>query len=129
MARRPTKTRRNRIIQFRCSDAEHAEILRRADRAGYPPGTFARACVLGNPGPRAHRLPPTNKVELVKLHHEINKIGNNLNQAQKAVNMGRLRPIAELKTAAKDVSDFRNWLRRALNLAADEDDDLAGDGQ
>jgi len=122
------KRQRNRRIDFRLTEAEYAEVRRKANRAGYTVGAYVRATVLGSPGPRAQRLPPTNKVELVKLHHEINKIGNNLNQGQKAVNMGKLPPIAELKTAYKDVSDFRSWLRRALNLA-DDGDDLAGDGQ
>lgn len=115
------KRQRNRRIDFRLTEAEYAEVRSKADRAGYTVGAYVRATVLGSPGPRAQRLPPTNKVELVKLHHAINKVGNNLNQAQKAVNTGILPPLSELTTACKDVSDFRSWLRRALGLGDDEE--------
>jgi len=126
MARRPTKTRRNRIIQFRCTDAEHAEILRRADRAGYPPGTFARACVLGSPGPRAQRLPPTNKHLLVKLLGQLGKIGSNINQIARAINSGKIPPVPKIEEAIQALLDLDNLVMRALGLSPDEADD---DGQ
>lgn len=104
MARKPTKTRRNRIIQFRCSDAEHAEILRRADRAGYPPGTFARACVLG-------------------------KIGSNINQIARAINSGKIPPVPKIEEAVQALLDMDNLVMRALGLSPDQADNDDGRGQ
>jgi len=129
MPRRPTKTRRNRIIQFRCSDAEHAEILRRADRAGYPPGTFARACVLGSPGPRAQRLPPTNKHLLIKLLGQLGKIGSNINQIARAINSGKIPPVPKIEEAVQALLDMDNLVMRALGLSPDQADNDNGRGQ
>jgi hypothetical protein len=121
---RKENRKRNKLIQFRCDDAEFAQAKRRAQRAGYTVGAFARACILDGPGPRAQRLPPTNKAELVKLHAELNKIGSNLNQMARAMNSGAIPPLKSVDSAIEAYSDMRADVRRALGLADDQGDDL-----
>ena len=115
------KRQRNRRIDFRLTEAEYAEVRRKADRAGYTVGAYVRAAVLGSPGPRAQRLPPTNKAELVRLRAEVNKVGSNLNQIARALNTGRKPPLKAVEKGIDAFSEIRTDLRRALGLGDDEE--------
>lgn len=118
----PTEKRqRNRRIDFRLTEAEYAEVRRKADRAGYTVGAYVRATVLGSPGPRAQRLPPTNKNELVRVRAAINKIGSNLNQIARAINSGRVPPTKSIDKAIDAFFEMRADIRRALGLGDDDE--------
>lgn len=114
------KRKRNRLIQCRCDDAEYAQAKRLADRAGFTLGAYTRACVLGSPGPRAQRLPTTNKKELIRLLGELGKNGSNLNQLARAVNSGQIPRVKAIERACEAFSDMRADVRRALGLGEDD---------
>lgn len=120
------KRQRNRRIDFRLTEAEYAEVRRKADRAGYTVGAYVRATVLGSPGPRAQRLPPTNKHLLVKLLGQLGKIGSNINQIARAINSGKIPPIPKIEEAIQALLDMDKLVMRALGLSPDQADD---DGQ
>jgi hypothetical protein len=76
------KRERQSLIQLRVTAAEQAEIAAKAERAGLSVAGYLRALALGTdtPQPRAARRPPVEKEELVRLQHELRKIGGNINQ-------------------------------------------------
>lgn len=121
------KRQRNRRIDFRLTEAEYAEVRRKADRSGYTVGAYVRATVLGSPGPRAQRLPPTNKHLLLKLLGELGKIGSNINQIARAINSGRVPPIPQIEKAVQALLDMDSLVMRALGLSPDRAADDDGD--
>ena len=58
---------RTRLINLRCSERERELVKEAALRAGLSVGAFLRALALGDPGPRAVRRPPIERVELVNF--------------------------------------------------------------
>ena len=67
---------------------ERAAIEQNASAVGLSLGSYARACMLISPGPRARRRPHVNAVELAKATAALNKSGNLLNQMAHILNAG-----------------------------------------
>jgi Mobilization protein NikA len=97
------RQRRN-IEQCRTDDAEHAELEARAGAAGLSIGAYLRACGLGAAGPRARRRPPVERALLAQANAEINRVGSNLNQIARTLNIAALEePGTELAQRVMDV--------------------------
>ena len=106
---------RNRLINLRCNEREHAAIKAAALRAGLSIGAFLRALALGDPGPRAVRRPAVERVELVRLLGHLGKIGSNINQIAKAIHTTCTLPAwMELTAIRNDIGLMRTALLAAL---------------
>jgi hypothetical protein len=116
------KRQRNRRIIVRCTDSEFATILDRADRAGLFAAAFLRASALGSPGPRAVRRPPVDRQELARLLGELGRVGNNLNQIARALNVDDPPPTSEITAALKDFSTMRGLVHAALGKVTEPPD-------
>ena len=93
-ARRSGTERRQkgRIVPFRVSADEYAKLDALAEREGLSIGSYVRSCVFTTPSTspttRAIRRPVV-EVELLRSYlNELHKIGSNINQTAKRVNMG-----------------------------------------
>jgi len=117
MASGSEKRQRQRLIQVRCTDAEFAAIQARAHLAGLYAGTYLRAVALGAPGPRALRRTPVDRKELARLLGELGRVGNNLNQIARALNVGNEAPSEELLAALQTLAEMRRLTRKALGHA------------
>jgi hypothetical protein len=95
------KRQRQHVEQFRTDDAEHAELQRRAWADGrLSVSAYCRKRTLGDPGPRHARGPAPPDVRLhARQLSEFNRIGNNLNQATRALN--------ELRIIAREIAADR----------------------
>jgi hypothetical protein len=82
------KRRRSRHIDVCCDDAEFVIIDDKARTAGMSRASYARASMLGNPGPRAQRAPTVNAEALAHATAALNKVGSNLNQVARTLNAG-----------------------------------------
>lgn len=82
------KRERDKLICWRVTAGERAELATCAERAGLSVAGYLRALAFGKdtPQPRAARRPPVEKQELVRLQYELRKIGGNLNQIAHALN-------------------------------------------
>ena len=111
----PPKTRRSgserrqkgRIVPFRVSQAEYAELDALAEREGLTIGSYVRSRVLTVPTTRAVRRPVVEVQTLTRLLAELHKIGSNINQTAKRVNMGDTPLAAEIQTtyaACRDIA-------------------------
>lgn len=127
------KRKRGTSIGVRMTPEERAEVDRRADAAGLSVAAYLRACALGDAGPRATRKPPVAKQEMVRILGQLGKIGSNLNQLARAVNMGAdPNGLADdIKAAVVAIIEIHTDATRALGRGPmekdSEDDDSEGD--
>ena len=80
------KRQRGRRIPVCVDDAEFLEIDEKARTAGLSRASYARAVILGSPGPRAKRAPTVNAEALAHATAALNKVGSNLNQMARILN-------------------------------------------
>ena len=93
---------------------EHAELEARAAEAGLSPGAYLRACALGDAGPRARRSPTVERSLAAQAIAELNKVGSNLNQIARAVNMKEWPGTSSMTEAAEAVTRAANQVLQAF---------------
>jgi hypothetical protein len=107
------KRKRNRKVDTRWDDAEHAALLEKSTAAGLSPNAYIRAVVLGTSGPRARRAPTVHAQLLGHGIAELNRAGNVANQiahhlnAGGAIGLGRecAATLAEIREAARAIRE------------------------
>lgn len=102
-SRKPNR-KRGHVERFRTDAAEHVELESRATEAGLSVGAYLRACGLGDAGPRARRRPPVERELLARTNADLNRVGNNLNQIARTLNIAALEePGTELARQVRDL--------------------------
>lgn len=106
---------KGRIVPFRVSAVEYQELNLLAEQAGLTIGSYVRSRALALPTTRAIRRPVVEKKLLASLLGELHKIGSNINQTARRVNMGDMPLSAEIATTlaacrqlARQVTDLLN---------------------
>jgi hypothetical protein len=112
-----TRQRGNRLT-IRFNDAELAEIETAADRAGLAIGSHVRAKLLTGPAPRAVRTPPVDRQALAQVLALLGRLGGNVNQISRTLNMGKRHDEPQLAKALKEITEMRNALMTALGREA-----------
>jgi len=105
---------RTRVVQVRLSEAEYAEIAKRAEAALLTPASYVRAATLDAPPPRARRRPAVEAVQVARVLAQLGKIGSNLNQIAHRLNAGRSVAPESVDRAAADVSAMRDACMASL---------------
>ena len=82
------KRQMEKTVAARLTPSEYAAIAEKSASAGLSLSAYARACLLGDPGLRAKRAPPLNRVALGEAIAALNRVGNNLNQIAHHLNAG-----------------------------------------
>jgi len=82
------RRKKGRIVPFRVSETEYAELDALAEREGVTIGTYVRERVLKAPTTRPIRRPVVEVQLLTSLLGQLHKIGSNINQTARRVNMG-----------------------------------------
>lgn len=102
----PAKTRsgsesrqKQQRVTFRLASSEHAELVAAAERAGQTLGTYVRSRVLAEPVTRARRRPTIEVQAVTRLQGEMNKVGSNIHQILRRVNLGDTPDGEELRAA------------------------------
>ncbi len=114
------KRKRGKIIAARCLDEEYAAIAAKADKAGLAVAAFMRAAALGDAGPRAQRRPPADHVALRQLLGHAGRIGNNINQIARALNIAEKAGFTGLTAVLRtcpEALDACDDIRRAILVA------------
>ena len=112
--RKSDKRQRTEVLFARVTPEEKSAFAARADSAGMASAAFMRALALGDPGPRARRTPPVNHGALRQVIADLGRIGNNLNQLARGMNMGEAPEVPELREAAQSLIAARNAIFEAL---------------
>jgi hypothetical protein len=99
--RRKAADPKSKSFPIRFTPQQFEQLDATAREAGMSVGAFARAVLMGSPGPRAVRKPPVQKAELARLLGELGKVGSNVNQIARAFNQHQdspsLRELTEIK--------------------------------
>lgn len=110
------KRQRLSVISIRLDAEERARAKRLADKAGLALGAFARAAMLENPGPRAQRRAPADKDALLRILGHLGKLGSNVNQIARRLNLGEKAHLPSLEEALGAYLQLRNAIYEALGL-------------
>ncbi len=103
------KRRRQHVVNITFDDMEFMQTQEKASAAGLSLAGFARAAMLGSPGPRARRRPPLNAELLAYAVAQLNRVGNNLNQLNKRLNAAQAAAAGE---AAAAIAETRAAIRK-----------------
>lgn len=117
---RSERRQMERTIAARLTPTEYADIAEKAARAGLTLSAYSRACLLGDPGLRAKRAPPVNRVALGGAIAALNRVGNNVNQIAHHLNAGGHSSPAQIAEAQAEISDCLKAILAALGKATDD---------
>jgi hypothetical protein len=110
------KRRRIRQSLVRWTEEEFNAIAAKADKAGLAVAAFMRAAALGDAGPRAQRRPPADKQVLREGLGQLGRVGNNLNQIARALNIGKFPSPPELKETLAACRQACGLISQALGM-------------
>lgn len=122
MASGSDKRQRDETVTVRLNRDERARLKALSSRAGLAAGAFMRAATFGDAGPRARRRPPVDHKALRQLLGECGRIGNNINQIARRLNMDGSFDIPELQAALAAYLEIRTEILRALTMETAGDD-------
>lgn len=108
-----TRKRQHRVT-VRLTEAEHAELSKRADNSRLTLAGYFRSATLDTPPPPQSRRQPVDRKELGKLLGAIGSIGNNINQLAKVANAGSWPESKSLHKTCDDIQWIRSKLMEAL---------------
>ena len=107
------RRQKGRVVPFRVSAEEYAQLDALAEREGLTIGSYIRSRTLTVPTTRAIRRPVV-EVELLRRYlNELHKIGSNINQTARRVNMGDTPLAADIQTT---YAACREVARRVADL-------------
>jgi len=113
--RRKVADPKSKSFPIRFTPQQFEQLAATASDAGMSVGAFARAVLLGSPGPRAVRKPPAQKAELARILGALGKIGSNANQSARAFNQHRDSPeLRELTEIKSELVVMRTAIMKAL---------------
>jgi hypothetical protein len=112
------KRQRQRVFPIRLTDAEHAALVSRAERAGLSVAGLIRLQCLDQPPPRAARRPSVELAAVARLLAQVGKVGGNVNQIAHALNAGGAPESMVLTHAAamSDIAEMKTAIMEALGL-------------
>jgi hypothetical protein len=109
------RQRASKPVLVRLLPEERAAVEEKAATAGMSMAAYARACMLGNGGPRARKRPPVNRALLAVANADLNRVGNNLNQAMRAFHArGEVPLCAEIEEMRRELLATLSDIRHAL---------------
>lgn len=98
------------------TEAENTLLESRATESGLSVASYLRASALGDAGPRARRSPTIEKEALGAAIAELNRVGNNVNQIARALNVGKDHDPAELDTTLAELRSALTLMLAAINV-------------
>lgn len=106
--------RRTGTITVRVTPEERDAIDQLAMQRGLTVGAFLRSAALDSPGPRARTRIPVDEALLRQLLGQTGKVGGNLNQIAKQLNMGGAVIAADLEAALAEFQELRQAILTAI---------------
>ena len=110
-------------LSIRLSDTERLDIESRAERAGLSMGGYCKFVIFNTDPPRRSRRVVPEKAELSRLIGHVSRVGANINQIAKQLNMYSAIDVAEVSNAMADVAELRASIMKALGYREETEDD------
>ena len=106
---------RTKFHALRLSESELVLLQARAAESGLSVSSYLRASALGDAGPRARRAPTIEKELLGAAIAELNRVGNNINQIARALNIGKDYDDDFLRFSVEEMRSVLTGLLKAIN--------------
>ncbi len=110
-------------LSIRLSDTERLDIESRAERAGLSMGGYCKFVIFNTDPPRRSRRVVPEKAELSRLIGQVSRVGANINQIAKQLNMYSAIDVVEVSNAMADVAELRTSIMKALGYREEAEDD------
>lgn len=110
-------------LSIRLSDTERLDIESRAQRAGLSMGGYCKFVIFNTDPPRRSRRVVPEKAELSRLIGHVSRVGANINQIAKQLNMYSAIDVVEVSNAMADVAELRASIMKALGYREEAEDD------
>lgn len=110
------KRQKQKIIGFRGTAEERAALQAGADAADLTLSSYIRKSMLKAPQTRLRRRPLADVAALAAAITELGRIGGNINQITRRVNMGDTPLAAEFREAMKGLLETMKAIRAAMGL-------------
>ncbi|WP_299077274.1 plasmid mobilization relaxosome protein MobC [uncultured Paraglaciecola sp.] len=110
-------------LSIRLSDTERLDIENRAERAGLSMGGYCKFVIFNTDPPRRSRRVVPEKAELSRLIGQVSRVGANINQIAKQLNMYSAIDVVEVSNAMADVAELRASIMKALGYREETEDD------
>ena len=110
-------------LSIRLSDTERLDIESRAERAGLSMGGYCKFVIFNTDPPRRSRRVVPEKAELSRLIGQVSRVGANINQIAKQLNMYSAIDVVEVSNAMADVAELRASIMKALGYREETEDD------
>jgi hypothetical protein len=111
------KRKRQPRIIFRVSPEERSEIKANAEAAGLSVGSYLRSVATLRQRTRAvRRQPPPDMERVQQILAQTGRIGGNMYQLVRGMNLGEIVRVDELYNAAKEARAFLAAAREAFGL-------------
>lgn len=110
-------------LSIRLSDTERLDIESRAEHAGLSMGGYCKFVIFNTDPPRRSRRVVPEKAELSRLIGQVSRVGANINQIAKQLNMYSAIDVVEVSNAMADVAELRASIMKALGYREETDDD------
>lgn len=110
-------------LSIRLSDTERLDIESRAQRAGLSMGGYCKFVIFNTDPPRRSRRVVPEKAELSRLIGHVSRVGANINQIAKQLNMYSAIDVVEVSNAMADVAELRASIMKALGYREETEDD------
>ena len=110
-------------LSIRLSDTERLDIENRAQRAGLSMGGYCKFVIFNTDPPRRSRRVVPEKAELSRLIGQVSRVGANINQIAKQLNMYSAIDVVEVSNAMADVAELRASIMKALGYREETEDD------
>ena len=110
-------------LSIRLSDDERLDIESRAERAGLSMGGYCKFVIFNTDPPRQSRRVVPEKAELSRLIGQVSRVGANINQIAKQLNMYSAIDVVEVSNAMADVAELRASIMKAVGYREEAEDD------
>lgn len=107
---------KQRRVTFRLTAEEHATLEAQAVSHGVTLGTFIRETLLDAPRTRQRRRPLADVAALARTLGQLNRVGGNINQIARAINVGETPLAAEILETLRAVREILGAIRVAMGL-------------
>ena len=110
-------------LSIRLSETERIEIESRAERAGLSMGGYCKFVIFNTEPPRRSRRTVPEKAELSRLMGHVSRVGANINQIARQLNMYSAIDVVEVSNAMADIAELRASIMKALGYREEADHD------
>jgi len=112
-----TETRkRSRVVGIRMTDAEYERTEADAAKDGLTLASYGRLKMVSEPQTRTRRRPRADVAALSKACGELNRIGGNINQIARAVNLGEQPCGADITQAMAELHEALRLVHAAMGF-------------